>query len=206
MNTPFRNALIISTAVHFLAITPLYGFAIFKEAVDPRKPMVVDYVVLKEPKQPDIVKKPAPREVRETKKMELVKDIAAKPAAKKEQIKKAPVKISPAKSQIAQKTEAKIRSTKDYISYYQLIREKIRQALKDGYRSYYREGDVHLIFTLRADGSLIDLKADESSSTDNETLLDVAVRSVREAAPFHPFPKALSLPKMTFDLIVTFRK
>jgi outer membrane biosynthesis protein TonB len=206
MNSPFRNALIISTVIHFLVITPLYGFSMFKEIVDTKKPMVVDYVVLKEPKPVEIVKRSARQKVRETKKMELVKDVAAKPAAKKVEAIKTAVKISPAKSRIAQKTEAKIRATKDYISYYQLIREKIRQRLKDSYRSYYREGDVRLIFTLRSDGSLVSLNVDESGSTNNETLLDVAIRSVREAAPFQPFPKALSVPKMSFDLTVTFKK
>jgi TonB family protein len=205
-NKAFGNALILSIALHFLVITPLYGFVIFKEAIDIKKPMVVDYIAVKEMPKMEVRKANVQAAAKETKRIELSKDVAQKTAAKKTEAKKAPCKISPAKSRIAQKTEAKIKATKDYVSYYQLIREKIRNRLKDNHRTYYREGDVRLIFTLKSDGSLASVEVDELGSVNNQTLFDIAVRSVREAAPFPPFPKALSLPKMSFDLMVTFKK
>jgi TonB family protein len=191
-NTALRNALILSVALHLLAITPLYGFVMFREAVDTKKPIVVDYLVAKDLPRID-ARKARPRSMaQETKKTDTSRDVA--------------MKTTPGSSRITQKAEARIRGTKDYISYYELIREKIRSCLKAHYNTRQNEGRVQLSFTLKADGSLVSVEADEPNSTDNETLLDIAVRSVREAAPFAPFPKAISLPRMSFDLLVTFKK
>ena len=206
MNKPFRNAFTISAIIHLLAITPLYGFSIFNGAALAKRPIVVDYVVVKDPKQVEIAKTLASQRILETKRQEPAKERIAKQVANRPGTNRVSVKISPAKSHIAQKTEARIRATKDYVSYYQLIRDQIRACLNDHYKTYYEKQDVYVIFTLRSDGMLQSVKVDESRSTDNQALLDIAVRSVREASPFEPFPKALALPKMTFDLIITFRK
>jgi len=37
-------------------------------------------------------------------------------------------------------------------------------------------------------------------------LIDIALKSVRDASPFPPFPKEFSAPKMSFDLTVSFKK
>jgi TonB family protein len=207
MNPMLRNALIISIIVHLLIISPLYGFVIFREAADVNKPIVVDYVVFKDPKEIDI-RNPAlaPQKLRESKKAEVRQDVRLKSGTYNADSAKSPHKTAPASSSLAQKTEAKIRATKDYVSYYQLIRQKIRSCLKNHYGTQYMEGDVRLVFVLKSDGSLISARVDEDSSSANEALFDIAVKSVREASPFAPFPKALSLPKMTFELAVTFRK
>ena len=205
-NTALRSALILSVALHLLAITPLYGFVMFREAVDTKKPIVVDYLVAKDLPRID-ARKARPRSMaQETKKTDTSRDVAMKTTSDKPEAKRAARKISPGSSRITQKAEARIRGTKDYISYYELIREKIRACLKAHYNTHQKEGRVQLSFTLKADGSLVLVEADEPNSTDNETLLDIAVRSVREAAPFAPFPKAISLPRMSFDLLVTFKK
>ena len=107
--------------------------------------------------------------------------------------------------EIARK-QAKIRSTKDYINYYQLIREKIRQRLKSHYGRQHGEGEVRLEFLLRADGALLAAGADRAASTQDAALVEIALKSLKEASPLPPFPKAVDLPRMSFDLTVVFKK
>jgi len=186
---------------------PFIGYqGMIAQKMDRQKRMIVDYIAIKEPKDT----KPAPKEkkpiVVETPKAELSPEILiapskANPGAVKSGINK------DASRELAIK-QARIMSTKYYVNYYQLIREKVRQRLKDKYRSYYGEGDVSLVFDLRADGSLISVKAapDTDAPARDPVLLDMAIQSLREAAPFAPFPRALSLPRMSFTLTVSFKK
>lgn len=195
MGTALRNALIISVIIHFIIITPLYGFSIFRDAACASKPIVVDYVVFSELPKPDI-RRDQP-------------DGAGKAAVRKNTRATArntqPNNAARGRHGIADTAEAKIRSTKGYIDYYQLIRDSIYSRLKEHYKKCREKGEVLLLFTLRADGSLLSVQVDEPNSTNNTVLFDIAVRSVREAAPFPHFPKAISLPKMRFDLLVTFK-
>jgi outer membrane biosynthesis protein TonB len=207
MNNGLRYALIISVLIHFILITPLYGFSIFKEAMDIKKPMVVDYVIIKDPKNIDIRRSISPQKAPQAVKTDISKNAAVKTssgAAGSAALRSR--KVSPGDSRIARKTEAKIRATRDYVSYYQLIRGQIRDSLKRNYKVRSGEGYVRVMFTLAANGSLVSVEADEPGSTNDKTLLDVSVRSVKDAAPFPAFPKALSLPKMTFDLVMNFKR
>ncbi len=101
--------------------------------------------------------------------------------------------------------QAEVKSTQDYINYFQLIRDMIRQRLKTNYRNLYKEGDVNLNFILYSTGSLASVKID-SGSTPDSTLVDIATRSIKEVSPFPAFPKAINLPSMSFDLKVSFKK
>jgi periplasmic protein TonB len=217
MNNTFKYAVIISFVVHFLAIAPLYGFELFNKSTDPKKTMVVEYVTLKEAPPVDMTK----FKVIEPPKMELLKDVAMKTGARKTESKKDKPAPEPKDNikRISSETgkqearaiaqaahEAKIRSTKDYINYYQLIREKIRQGLKENYRYYYNEGDVSMVFVLRQDGALISSGVDASNSADNDKLRRIALESLKGAAPFPTFPKALNVPSMAFSVTVSFKK
>lgn len=207
MNNGLRYALIISVLIHFILITPLYGFSIFKEAMDIKKPMVVDYVIIKDPKNIDIRKSISSQKTPQTNRSAPTKDISTKTTSVSSGPKMVSSrKIAPGRSLVAQKTEAKIRATRDYVSYYQFIRGKIRDCLKKNYKTNSKEGHVRVLFTLSANGALISAEADELASTTDKALLDIAVRSVKEAAPFPAFPKALALPKMTFDLVMNFKR
>lgn len=191
MNKSFRNAFIISILIHFMIITPLHGFSVFTRPAAANGPMSVDYMVLKEPAKAEVGNAA----------------LSCRPDKRSRAgLGSSSVKISPARSRIAQATESKIRGTKQYVNYYQVIRDRIGASLRTRYKNTYGSGDVYLIFTLRADGLLESVTVDEPASTDNEILLDTAIRSVRDAAPFAPFPPALKVPRMTFDLAVTFRK
>lgn len=219
MNRTFKNAVIISTAIHFAIITPLYSVDISRDIPDQQKPMTVDYLVMDEiakiepPKiSPDI----RPDESREIK---LSSNTGLEPTASTKKPKQEPAKKRKAakvppkdaaksnpESRTAAAQEAQIKSTKDYIDYYQLIRENIRRKLKENYKYYYEEGDVHLAFILRSDGTLLSYAVAQAKSTPDENLRHIATVSLIEAAPFGPFPKTINIAKMSFSLVVSFKR
>ena len=94
---------------------------------------------------------------------------------------------------------------KDYVAYSELIREKIKQKLKNIYSSYDEEGDICLLFVLKSDGSLYALDIDPLSVS-NKKLRDMATLGVRKAAPFPSFPNALAYNRMFFSVIISFQK
>ncbi|MBN1527168.1 MAG: TonB family protein [Candidatus Omnitrophica bacterium] len=204
MNLTFRYAIMISAVVHALAISPLYGISIPK--VWREKPLEVEYTVIEEPQKVELTKAEAPAKPAETPKVELQKEPVIQPVkpAPAQQV-KAPEKAKQEARELAKKREA-IRSTKAYVNYYKLIREKIRRRLKYNYRGQYKEGEVALAFILRADGTLASCGTEESASASDKRLASIAVESLREAGPFPPFPKEIDLPDMSFNVLVAFRR
>jgi len=184
----FRTALLVSAIVHSAAFLPLQGTAMPERMAEEKKPIVVDYVKIKEPEDLDAAvvtaKMVEPPKAAETPKVELSPKVDMKPTVD------------------AARIEESGKSKEDYINYYQLIREKIRQRLKRNYTNYYDEGDVAVAFVLNSDGSL----ASAEASPADTALAGIAERSVREAAPFPAFPKALTSSKTPFDLVISFRK
>ena len=95
---------------------------------------------------------------------------------------------------------------KDYISYSQAVRDKIRKRLVDSYRHYFKEGNVNLFFVIKSDGRLLDLIIDNRRSTDDKKLVDIAVSSLKEASPFSPFPKKLAASQLPFSITISFKE
>ena len=93
----------------------------------------------------------------------------------------------------------------DYAGYYKVIREKIMKKLKNLYRYYGRKGDVYLYFTLRSDGALTSFGVDNAKSTGDTALTGIAASSLKQASPFPPIPKNLSLSELSFNVIISFR-
>jgi TonB family protein len=94
-------------------------------------------------------------------------------------------------------------SNPSYISYYQLVREKIRRC---AYQNYARTetGEIFLSFVIAQDGSLRDIRLIEDKSTPSYYLRDTAARSIRAAAPFPVFPRELDYPQLSFNVIISF--
>ena len=90
-----------------------------------------------------------------------------------------------------------------YISYYQIVREKIRRA---AYQNYTRVevGEVYLSFVIFADGSLKEIRLVEEKSSPSLYLRGTALRSIKEASPFPDFPKELDYPHLSFNVIISF--
>ena len=94
-------------------------------------------------------------------------------------------------------------SNPSYISYYQLVREKIRRS---AYQNYSRTetGEIFLSFVIAQNGSLRDIRLIEEKSTPSYYLRDIAARSIRAAAPFPVFPRELDYPQLSFNVIISF--
>jgi len=202
MDIIFRNAIAISVLVHSALFAPFLRLDAAKFDPALKKPIEIDYVRIQEP-EPEPVKPEI--EIPETPKVDIAKKVEVKPAEPVPAAK--PAENAPKEVPLEDaKKQAEIKSTKDYVNYYHLIREKIRKRLKSNYRAHLNEGEVSLAFRLASDGGLIDVSVIETGSAGNAALADVATRSLREASPFPKFPKALSLPEMSFDLTVTFKR
>jgi TonB family protein len=90
-----------------------------------------------------------------------------------------------------------------YISYYQIVREKIKRAAYQNY-SGSEIGEVSISFVISDDGYLKDLRLLEDKSSPNPYLRDIAIKSIKDASPFPNFPKELDYPRLSFNLAITF--
>ena len=94
----------------------------------------------------------------------------------------------------------------EYVSYYQVIREKLMRKLKGLYRYHYRKGDVYLFFNLKSDGKLTGFDIDSAKSTKDKMLISIVASSLKQSSPFPQFPKGLDLPELSFNIIISFKK
>ncbi len=90
-----------------------------------------------------------------------------------------------------------------YISYYQIVREKIRRSAYQNY-THNETGEVYLSFIISSDGLIRNARLVEERSGANDYLKGIALRSVNDASPFPNFPKELDYPQLTFNIIISF--
>jgi len=90
-----------------------------------------------------------------------------------------------------------------YISYYQIVREKIRRAAYQNY-SRVEVGEVYLAFVISLDGSLKEVRLVEEKSSPSPYLRETALKSIKEASPFPNFPKELDYPQLSFNVVISF--
>jgi len=90
-----------------------------------------------------------------------------------------------------------------YISYYQIVREKIRRAAYQNY-SRVEVGEVYLSFVISSDGSLREIRLVEEKSSPSHYLREIALKSIKEASPFPNFPKELDYPQLSFNVVISF--
>ncbi len=90
-----------------------------------------------------------------------------------------------------------------YITYYQIIREKIKRC---AYKNYTRSdtGQAYLTFVILSDGTLNQAKIVDEKSTANTYLKEIALRSIKDASPYPAFPKELEYPHLSFNVIISF--
>lgn len=94
-------------------------------------------------------------------------------------------------------------SNPTYISYYEVVREKIRRAAYFNYR-HEEIGEVYLSFMVASDGSLKEIQLVEDRSSANDFLREIALRSVKDSAPFPVFPPGLDHPQLSFNVVISF--
>ena len=91
-----------------------------------------------------------------------------------------------------------------YMDYYRLIRERIRANAYHNYNST-KKGEVLINFLVEKDGLLKSADLD-SRSVKDRTLRDIALKSVRESAPFPKFPEEISkYSHLQFNISIYFK-
>ncbi|MGD0335797.1 MAG: hypothetical protein ABSB18_01670 [Candidatus Omnitrophota bacterium] len=90
-----------------------------------------------------------------------------------------------------------------YISYYQIVREKIKRAAYQNYTGS-ETGEIIISFSISQDGYVKGMHLVENK-TFSAYLRQIALNSIKEAAPFPKFPKGLlDYPQLTFNVAITF--
>jgi outer membrane biosynthesis protein TonB len=124
--------------------------------------------------------------------------------------------IGPNKLEILEKTTKEIILSKAqsdnssqripaYMDYYCMIRELIRNNAYTYYNSAAK-GKIYLSFTINAKGALEKIYLNNSANNVLE-LQDVAIRSIKNAAPFPAFPEELkNNPRLDFNIYVEFQR
>lgn len=88
-------------------------------------------------------------------------------------------------------------------AYYDLIRDKVLQMVRQNYPRSGVEGDVYISFKVTSDGAL---KGEPKIlAPADETLEMLAIKSVKDASPFPKFPKSLPDPVETFKIIISYK-
>jgi TonB family protein len=90
-----------------------------------------------------------------------------------------------------------------YITYYQIVREKIKRAAYQNYTGS-EVGEVTMSFVIDSQGLLKELRLAQEKSSPSAYLREIALRSVRDASLFPRFPKELDYPRLSFNLTITF--
>jgi len=90
-----------------------------------------------------------------------------------------------------------------YISYYQVVREKIRRSAYENY-THNETGEVYISFIIFNDGYLKEARLVEERTTAKEYLKSIALRSIKDSSPFPNFPKELDYPQLSFNIIISF--
>jgi outer membrane biosynthesis protein TonB len=90
-----------------------------------------------------------------------------------------------------------------YISYYQIVREKIRRSAYQNY-THNEIGEVYISFIISNDGYIKDVHLIEAKTSASDYLKGIAARSVKDASPFPNFPKELDYPQLSFNIIISF--
>jgi len=106
--------------------------------------------------------------------------------------------------EIAEKTDKALKKNPAYMSYYRLIRERIRNSAYHNYNNQ-QKGEVLLSFLVGKDGSLKGIDLDPQS-VKNRDLRKIALKSIRESAPFPEFPEELQqYTRLQFNISIYFK-
>lgn len=87
-----------------------------------------------------------------------------------------------------------------YEKYYLDVREKIRGVIEKNRKGLLRESEVCVKFIVERNGALKDLYLYKSNGADAGSLEELALKSIKEAAPFHPFSDKIKEVELQFNL------
>lgn len=213
MELGLKSAFMISAVIHAGIAAPFYSQNLLKTDFEKKSAVIVDYLILKEmsnivpgnvsdkesitvAQAPKVEARSAPNDNRvnvKHSKLDYRKRLEA-------------ARVKEKKSTGAEKKEAKLKSSKDYINYYGLLKDRIKARLQGNYKFYKGEGDVYLSFVLNEKGILLSYNIDRSRSSKDEVLLQITRASLVAVAPFPALPKSISAPETSFSITISFKK
>ena len=185
-----KSALAISTFLHLLLFAPYFHNVKFPlSPEDKRYSLELDYVRTR-----DYLARVPPAPARPVEK-EMV-------SVESDKVVPAP---QPAKTAILSEEETPSHK-KDYVSYYQIVRDQIRRKLNENYTGESEEGDIYLDFTIDEGGDLVGFEIDRARSTPSPALERIAEISLKESSPFPPPPEGIKKSRIPFNVTVSFKK
>jgi hypothetical protein len=150
-------------------------------------------------------KSQVPSTITQQKTAQLEKEKIAKDALP---VKKAPAirkKTIPKTKLVKADKSGSFNTEPEYLSYYESLRQAIKNTALESYKWYNGDGEVYLSFIIQKDGILKELTIDKQNSTRDIYLLQVARNSISGAAPFEPFPPELGQDSISFSVVISFR-
>lgn len=221
LNNPFLTAIIISLLVHAFILFQHMNFNLFGKKINDKQFEIVYVNPSREDKQSaklvkrSSVKKNIPLKLSSRAELLNTPILVNREALKRtgEVLQRKPAFVKPPldkpeTSAFVKKIDFKVTDSDKtnnplYLSYYQLIREKIRRA---AYQNYNRDasGEVYLSFVISQEGGIKDVRIIDEKSSTNPYLKRIALESVQDASPFPNFPKELDYPQLSFNVVVSF--
>jgi TonB family protein len=89
-------------------------------------------------------------------------------------------------------------------AYCDLVSAMIMQKVESRKPSLPVYGDVIVSFTLNNDGALA--SAPQIEEGDNAELSNIAIKSIKETAPFPPFPMSMDKEQETFKITISYER
>lgn len=211
----FRTALGISFFLHMCLIFKVPNFSFAKENTTLEINYVEPEKILNNEKESIVKHLPAEekKERAENKKaeqnLEVKERIPLVKAEKKEQDKQEnkqenkqeKITIKEPREEFQKKMDA-LYELPGFCDYYQYLRGCIKQSISYPYP--FQEGEVVVSFTLLRDGSLQEVAVLKNLSVNNAYLCYAAVKAVKDASPFKPFPEDLHIEKILFQIPISF--
>jgi len=201
-NTVFRTAFALSFCVHVFAVSAgNFWRNTGTEDIKPEVELVYIIPEVDKPILPDKILESVPQKY-DLKKDEIKNKYEQKIIPKAQNL----ASLEEALEIASQANELSKQDREDYIQYYELLREKIKKAVAIYCERSNDEGSVEIIFTLSKKGFLEKASIDDKKSVKSASLRQSALKGLKAAAPFPPFPKTLNAEELTFAIAIIFTK
>ncbi|MBL7158700.1 MAG: energy transducer TonB [Candidatus Omnitrophica bacterium] len=190
LNDPiFRIALGVSLSLHF-AVVSWGSFSLPKPLEKDAEKIEITYLKFEVPEEKTLQNVPREYDIEK-------RELKTKASKNPQEIVSRNQGALPAENYLKKE---ELERLEEYIQYYELLRERIKQSVAEHYRSARKEGGANVVFTLKRSGLLENLTV----SCDSEKLNRIAKKSIRNAAPFPPFPEKLESENLTFSIAIVF--
>jgi len=195
-----KAALFVSLSLHVLALASLRGFH-FADRMDSPPQIEVTYIMEEAtsreellrvvPKNYDLPKK----EIKIQKRIDSTpKEVLRKETTLKNQL-----------NPLRDIDDIAAENLEDYISYYKLIRERIKERVTHLYKRAANQGAINVVFRINHRGMLTKMTIDRMASKGGPDIEKLAIQSIKTASPFPSFPKSLKKKELTFSIAIIFK-